>query len=193
MINIRIKNNRFRKNARLLLAILLLCLSSCSKASETVSDKITDLNIREAEQGGFISSFLLEDHQIYLYQPEDIMKSDIINYGYSAPLLLVFGDKKADEKEAVSFIIDKEIDKIAQQNGGFVLYLNPMKSWDKEEYGIYEKILAKTMVAQSGFAHGFVHDNQKDEDFIFASPALTCLYGLGKGADYIAQNYLKET
>ena len=192
MLTTLMKQRRYRI-IQLLLTVLLLCLTSCSKKVEPVSDKITYVETTEAQQGGFVTSLMLQGHQIYLYQPEDIMHADIINYGYSAPLLMVFSDQKTEKEEAVRFICEKGIDQIAQQNGGFVLYVNPVDRWEKEDDGIYETILAKTAVAQSGFSHGLLHDGRQNEYFFFASPALTCLYGYGHGADYIARNDLKET
>ncbi|MBQ6560675.1 MAG: hypothetical protein IJL85_07595 [Erysipelotrichaceae bacterium] len=173
--------------------VVLFLISGCHKKEEPADDRIRTVETKEAKQGGFVSSFLVQDHEIYIYQPEDIMNGNIINYGYSAPLLMVFGEGKMEEEEAVDFICKRGIDRIAQENGGFVVFVNPLKNWDKEEYGIYETILAKTAVAQSGFSHGLLKDEKNQEYFIFASPASTCLYGYGKGADYIAKHYLKET
>ena len=36
---------------------------------------------REARTGGFITLLKIEDHDIYVYAPKDVMESDIINYG----------------------------------------------------------------------------------------------------------------
>ena len=179
----------------LILLTLLLILTGCSKDKKdtSVPEKITSVTTEEISNGGFISSFKITDHQIFVYQPEDIMHANIINYGYSAPLLIVFADEKMNRDEAVEFICEKGIDKVAQNNGGAVVFVNPVKSWDKEEYGVYEEVLAQTMVAQTGFSHGMLYDSRQRQYYIFASPAMTCLYGYGKGADYIAQNYLKET
>ncbi len=182
-----------RSILRLFAIILLLMVSGCQKEEEPLSDGITAVETIALEHGAFLSSLTIQGHEIYLYQPEDIMKGDFINYGYSAPLLMVFADGKMDRQEAVEFICEKKIDRIAQKNGGVVVFVNPLRNWESEKSGIYEALLAKTAVAQSGFAHGLLYDETKQEYFIFASPAVTCLYGYGKGADYIAKHYLKES
>ncbi len=176
----------------LVMTILLLALCGCGKKTEVTDERITDVETAEISESVFLSSFTIDDHQIYLYQPKDTMRSDLINYGYSAPLLLVFADGKTEKQEAVRLIEEKGIDRIAQKNGGFVVFVNPLTDWKSEEEGIYEKILAKTAVAQTGFSHGLLYDSEKEEYYLFASPALTCLYGYGRGGDYVAQNYLKE-
>ena len=181
------------RKIKVIIAALLVLLSGCQKKEEAPKDdRILSVETSKTEDGGTISSFVIDEHAIYIYAPEDIMHGDVINYGYSAPLLIVFADGKLDEKQAVSFIREKGIDKPAQKNGGFVVFVNPIRDWKSEDEGIYEKILAKTMVAQSGFAHGLVHDERSGEYFVFASPAKTVLYGYGKGADYIAKHYLKN-
>ncbi len=172
--------------------LMLIIVSGCGRQEEPLDDRITDVETVETKQGGFISSLTIQGHEIYVYQPEDLMRGDIINYGYSAPLLMVFGNGKMDAEEAVAFICEREIDKIAQKNGGSVIFVNPLQNWQKEEYGIYEAILSKTAVAQEGFSHGLLFDETNRESFLFASPAQTCLYGYGKGADYLARYYLKE-
>ena len=48
-------------------------------------------------------------------------------------------------------------------------------------------------MTQTGFSHGLLYDASRRQYYIFASPAMTVVYGYGKGADYIGKNYLKET
>ncbi len=187
------KNGKMHRTLCIFVSAMLIMICGCQKKEEPVDDRILTAETTEAKQGGIVSSFTIQNHEIFLYQPEDIMNGDVINYGYSAPLLLVFGDGKTDKEEAVSFICDKGIDRIAQKNGGSVVFVNPLKDWDLEEYGIYEAIMAKTAVAQNGFKYGLLQDGKNGEYYIFASPALTCVYGYGKGADYIGKYYLKET
>ena len=176
-----------------IILILLLLFNGCEKKKEEArDDRILSVETTETEDGGTVSSFSVDDHGIYVYQPKDVMHGDVINYGYSAPLLIAFGDRKMNQKEAVSLIREKGIDQVAQKNGGFVVFVNPARDWKNEEEGIYEKILAKTMVGQTGFSHGLLYDEKNNEYFIFASPAKTVLYGYGKGADYIAENCLKK-
>ena len=176
----------------IIITLIFSILSGCSKKDDQSDKPISEVKTTELSDRDFLSVLKIQDHTIYIYQPEDIMRGDIINYGYSAPLLMVFGNGKLDEEEAVNFIKEKGIDKIAQKNGGFVIFVNPKENWDKEEHGIYEAILKKTAVAQEGFSHGLLYDRKTKEYSIFASPAATCLYGYGKGADYIAGEYIKE-
>ncbi|MBR4471570.1 MAG: hypothetical protein IKS54_09715 [Erysipelotrichaceae bacterium] len=171
--------------------LMLFFLVSCAQNKEI---KTVDIRpeTKETKKGGYLTSFVLDGHEIYLCEPEDLMRTDLINYGFSAPFIMVFPDEKMNEEEAVDLIYEEGIDVIAQRNGGFVLFVNPIRSWEKEESGIYERIMEKTAVGISGFSHGLIHDEKADSYSIFASPAATTVFASGKGADYIAKNYLKQ-
>ena len=176
-----------------LLAVMLM-LTACSKEKDEPVEpgKITSVETKELSDGSFVSTLNIADHRIFVYKPADEVNSNIINYGYSAPLLLVFGEGKMDQNRAVAFICEKGIDRVARDNGGSVVFVNPATDWKSEKKGLYEAVLAKTMVDQTGFSKGLLYDRANREYFIFASPAMTCLYGYGPGGDYIAKYCLRE-
>ncbi|MBQ1508497.1 MAG: hypothetical protein IIZ47_03675, partial [Erysipelotrichaceae bacterium] len=107
----------------------------------------------ETKTGGYLTSLLVDQNEVLVYQPKDLMESDIINHGYSAPLLLVFGDKRFAHEEAVDYAEETKLAQIAQENGGVVVFVNPVDTWDNEEEGVYERVLAKCRVSQWGFSH----------------------------------------
>ncbi len=164
----------------------------------------------ETKTGGYLTSLLVDQNEVLVYQPKDLMESDIINHGYSAPLLLVFGEKQFALEEAVDYAEETKLAQIAQENGGVVVFVNPVDTWDNEEEGVYERVLSKCKVSQWGFSHGILYDQKiahnifeemamkrpgfdpVPEYFIFASPVATYVYAKGKGADYFAKYYLKE-
>ncbi len=138
-----------------LLAVMVM-LTACSKEKDEPVEpgKITSVETKELTDGSFISTLNIADHQIFVYKPADEVNSNIINYGYSAPLLLVFGEGKMDQNKAVAFICEKGIDRVARDNGGSVVFVNPATDWKSEKKGLYEAVLAKTMVDQTGFSKG---------------------------------------
>ncbi|MBR4421044.1 MAG: hypothetical protein IKS69_00745, partial [Erysipelotrichaceae bacterium] len=171
---------------------------------------IRTVTTKEAFTGGYLTTLFIEEHEILVYQPKDRMESDIINHGYSAPLLLVLGDKKFSEEGAVCYAEDTRLAQIAAENGGTVVFINPLESWETEKEGIYEAVLAKTRIKQWGFSHGILYDDKKPrnrfeeaamkregfdpipEYFIFGSPVACYVYCSGRGADFFATHYLKE-
>ena len=161
--------------------------------------------------GGVITILPIDDHDIYVYAPKDTMSSDIINYGYSAPLLLYFPERKLSEEEAAERAEETKLAFIAQENGGSVVFVNPKGEWKDEEEGLYEKVVGKTRISQWNFRNGVYYDDKKPrnifqkrameadpnfdytpEYFIFGSPVASYVYGKGEGADYLSKYYMKE-
>ena len=190
-----------RKVISVLLAVCLLMLTACGTSGQkedvpgasSAQTKVTSAITEELPSGDVVSTFTLAGHEIHVCQPEGSPHSDLINYGYTAPLLMVFGDGKLDAKDAAAFIREKGIGGTAAAYGACVVFVNPASSWEEEPYGLYETVLARTKIAQTGFAHGLLYQPESREYFIFAAPGKTVLYGCGHGADYIAENYLKQT
>ena len=157
----------------------------------------------EARTGGYLTVLKIENHDVYVYAPKDVMESDIINYGYSAPLLLVFPDRKLDREEAVDYAEETGLARIASENGGTVIFANPLKDWENESEGLYERIVDKTKISQWGFCHGILYDDKVPKNrfmeaamkrpgfdpvpeyFIFGSPVAAYVYGKDAGADYL--------
>ncbi len=181
------------RSLRILLIIFLLLLSACARKEKLAeARKISSVTSIETSQSGHISTFELAGHEIHVYQPEDILHGELINYSYTAPLLLVFGDRKLDAQDAADFICSKGIDRTAQENGAAVVYVNPETKWRKEDYGLYEILLSKTKIAQTNSSDGLLYQDDTREYFLFNSGARTIVYGYGEGGDYIARNYLKQ-
>ncbi len=171
---------------------------------------IRTVQTEKTNTGGYITSLFVDQNEVLVYQPEDHMESDIINHGYSAPLLLVFGKGKFSTQEAVDYAEQTKLSQIAQENGASVVFVNPENTWESENTGVYERVLAKARVSQWSFSHGILYDEKiphnrfeemamkregfdpVPEYFIFASPVATYVYAEGAGADYFASNYLKE-
>lgn len=173
-------------------------------------DAIRTVTTEKTADGGYITTLKIDGHDIYVYQPLDRMNGDIINHGYSAPLLLVAADRMLAREEAVRYADESGLSRIASENGGSVVFLNPLQSWDDEKPGLYENVIAKTRVKQWGFSHGVLYDDKiprnpfeakameregfdhEPEYFIFGSPVAAYVYTRGKSADYFARYYLKE-
>ena len=111
-----------RRSLLILLTVMLMMTGCSNKKEEPVEPgKITSVETKEVSEGSFLSTISINDHQIFIYKPADEVNSNIINYGYSAPLLLVFAEGKMNQQQAVDFICEKGIDRIASENGGSVV------------------------------------------------------------------------
>jgi dienelactone hydrolase len=176
-------------------------------------EPIREVVTHEYPDGGYITTMEIEEHEIFVYQGKDTMHSDVINYGFSAPTLLVLGDSAFSRDEAAEYAKESGLSDIAGENGGSVIFLNPQKGkgWDTEPYGLYEKVMGKLKLTQWGFDHGIVYDDkipknffeemmrkehpledETPEYFILGSSVAVYVFAKGKGADYIGRFYLKH-
>lgn len=138
-----------------------------------------------------------EHFHVTVYLPMSEYMTDIINYGFIAPYLLVFPEKKLDHTDAVRFAQEKELDHIAKEYGGSVVFVYPTNEggWNKATRDLYIELVAESKISQyykDGVAlmrdrftgvWGDVH--------IRGMRARSYLYGFGESADYIAKNLLK--
>lgn len=138
-----------------------------------------------------------EHFHVTVYLPMSEYMTDIINYGFIAPYLLVFPEKKLDHTDAVRFAQEKELDHIAKEYGGSVVFVYPTNEggWNMATRDLYIELVAESKISQyykDGVAlmrdrftgaWGDVH--------IRGMRARSYLYGFGESADYIAKNLLK--
>ena len=108
-----------------------------------------------AENGDIFYEFKEGEHQILFLQPANELKSNLINYGFTGPTLLVFPDRKTDFDGLKELIKTNGLEKAAQDNGVGVILVNPLKEdWKNEEAGAYEAVTANLGIAQMNFRDG---------------------------------------
>ena len=151
-----------------------------------------------AENGDIFYEFKEGEHQILFLQPANELKSNLINYGFTGPTLLVFPDRKTDFDGLKELIKTNGLEKAAQDNGVGVILVNPLKEdWKNEEAGAYEAVTANLGIAQMNFRDGLaIMKNDAIPDVqtynILGSCVRMYVYGFGSGADYLAKNYLRK-
>ncbi|MBR4421141.1 MAG: hypothetical protein IKS69_01240 [Erysipelotrichaceae bacterium] len=151
-----------------------------------------------AENGDIFYEFKEGEHQILFLQPANELKSNLINYGFTGPTLLVFPDRKTDFEGLKELIKTNGLEKAAQDNGVGVILVNPLKEdWKNEEAGAYEAVTANLGIAQMNFRDGLaIMKNDAVPDVqtynILGSCVRMYVYGFGSGADYLAKNYLRK-
>lgn len=148
---------------------------------------------------GKIWSNSFENFQATVYVPEadPDLKSDIINYGFVAPYLLIFPEKKLSKTQAVDFALEKGFAELAASFASSVVFIYPASgSWESAAPDIFAKIIDNSRIHQyyqDGFIHSYNRFSQKLEGYYIRGAIFrTCLFGYGKGADYIARNCLKH-
>ena len=124
--------------------------------------------------------------------------TDIVNFGFRAPYLLVFEETKQTMEAAKDFAEQSGLAKIAADFGSSVVFVYPTceGGWENAPEDLFASLISESKISQyykdgtaimrdrfTGSWNGF---------FIRGAVLRTCLYGFGKSADYIAKNCLQR-
>lgn len=138
-----------------------------------------------------------EKFRVKVYVPTTERMSDVINYGFLAPYLLVFEEEERGFEEAKVYAEETGLAKIASDFAGSVVFIYPANEggWEKAPADIFEAVISQSKISQyyeDGAAKMWDRFNKCwGEYFIRGAILRTCLYGKGITADYIAKHYLK--
>lgn len=151
----------------------------------------------EMEDGSKIWENQFETFFVKVYLPKCDLPTEIINYGFMAPYLLVFEEEKRSVDEAKQFADESGLAQIAAGYGSSVVFIYPTAEggWKNAPKNLFADIISQTKISQyykDGVAimrdrftgaWGDVH--------IRGALHRSCLYGFGVSADFIAQNCLR--
>ena len=154
--------------------------------------EVRDCNGGRCWEHGF-DSFTMK-----VFVPDNDLDGQTNNYGFRAPLLLVFEDAKKDMESAVNFAHDTGLAKIAARYDSSVLFIYPTAEggWSSCDSSLYADVIAEIKMIQvykDGIVENFNFFTQKFEGY-FARGAIfrADIYSYGKSADYVAKNLLKK-
>ncbi|MCR5206806.1 MAG: hypothetical protein K6E47_17390 [Lachnospiraceae bacterium] len=148
--------------------------------------------------GGLCWEHIFETFSALCYVPENDKDDGLLNYGFIAPYLLVFAEKKLNIEEAVKFAKEKGFEKLAKDFASSVVFIYPTSAngWKDASSEIFNEILKNSRINQyyeNGVAKCWNRFTHKLEEFhIRGAIFRTNLYGYGESADFIAKNYLKH-
>lgn len=132
---------------------------------------------------------------VYVPKAQSTLLSDILNYGFISPYLLVFAEKKMSDNEMVSFAAEKGFTKIAGDFASSVVFINPVTSdWKTASKDIFSEIITNSKIHEL-YINGCVKNynrfvNKIDGYYIRGAIFRTFVYGKNEAADYIARNCL---
>ena len=163
--------------------------------------------VRKTADGAFWKN-TYEKFEALVYVPNSTLQGDILNYGFNAPYLLVFGEKTFSEADAISFAREKGLEKLAADFDSSVVFISPVAEgsagkactegaacdWKNAAPDILSEIISNSkihqyhkdgvVIANNVFRHSI------DGYFIRGAIFRATLIGYGSGADYIAENCL---
>ncbi len=154
------------------------------------------VKIDEADGSKFWSKEF-EKFEAKVYLPKSDAITEVVNFGFMTPYLLVFEEEKRSPEEAKQFAEESGLAQIAAGYGGSVVFIYPTNEggWKEAPADLFASIISNTKISQ------YYHDGMAvmrnrfngewGESYIRGALLRSFLYGYGESADYIAQNLLQ--
>ncbi len=147
--------------------------------------------------GSKIWEHTFEDFHAIVYTPKCDLFTDIINYGFMTPYLLVLREERPTQESAIAFAEEKGLAAIAARYGGSVVFIYPTNEggWEKASEDLFASVIGETKISQyyeDGVAR--IYDRFKKcfgRYYIRGALHRSYLYCYGASADYVAKNCLK--
>ncbi len=148
------------------------------------------------ENGGKCWEHEFENYTLKVYKPKTAINGEVHNFGFRAPLLLIFEEEKQSMEEAVAFAEKRGLARIASAVDSTVLFVYPTnkKGWEGADASLYAELISQTKM------HPYYEDGYERIDdfftrefkgyFIRGAIFRADIYSFGKSADYVAKNLL---
>lgn len=138
-----------------------------------------------------------EKFEARVYMPKCDLLTDVINYGFMTPYMLVFEENKYTWEEAKQFADESGLSRIAGEYGGSVVFIHPTNEggWQEAPEDLFAAIISETKISQY-YQDGVAKMRDRftgnwGKLYIRGALHRSTLYGFGASADYIARNCLK--
>ena len=188
-----------RHLGKILLALALasaLIMTSFVNVHAMNAEDLTAGMVGNAEER--VDELELAGRTCYMYVPASNRVGNFLGF---APMFMVLGDEAFTAESVLETVNEKGFKTLAERDGICMLFVNPIESWDSEaDAEAQEELMLaywKTYASMPGlkFVDGKAVrvDAETGEEYIVYPGSLhgTQIYGEGKGADYIAANWLK--
>ena len=132
-----------------------------------------------------------------VFVPDNSLDGQVNNYGFRAPLLLVFEEERQDMEAAIRFARESGLDRIAAGADSSVLFVYPAAEggWAGAGEDFYASVIAEIKMIQV-YKDGIVENydffaREFKGYFVRGAIFRADIYSFGESADYVARNLLK--
>ena len=138
-----------------------------------------------------------EQFDLKAYIPDNRLNGQVNNYGFRAPLLLVFEEEKQSMDNTVAFARSSGLERIAARYDTSVLFVYPTAEggWAGADESLYASLIAEIKMIQV-YRDGIVENTdfftRKFKGYFIRGAVFRAdIYSFGKSADYVAAHLLK--
>lgn len=131
-----------------------------------------------------------------VYVPEGKKLAEVVNFGFRAPYVLVFAEKKMSESEAAAFAEEKGFAAIAAGYSGSVVFATAKDgAWDAADAELFRELIANSKIGQY-YKDGVLLSRNRftgewGECFIRGAIFRTLIFAYGQAADYVGAHLLQ--
>ncbi|MBR4458450.1 MAG: hypothetical protein IKS31_05785 [Clostridia bacterium] len=150
-----------------------------------------------AAEGGRCWEHRFEQFWLKVYVPDNDLDGQTNNYGFRAPLLLVFEEERQSMDDAVRFARESGLADIAAGADSSVLFVYPTAEggWKGADESLYAAVIAEVKMIQT-YRDGIVESydffaHEFRGYFVRGAVFRADVYSFGASADYVAAHLLK--
>ena len=151
----------------------------------------------DTEDGGKFWTYRFDNFIVKTYVPKEETISDIVNFGFITPYLLIFMEKDMEMQDCIKFAKEKGFARFAAGYYGSVNFVYPTSEngWIDASPSIYNDIIANTK-NQQYYTHGVIRSRDRftkewGDCYIRGAIFRAHIYGYGQSADYIGKYCMK--
>ena len=147
--------------------------------------------------GGRCWEHTFDAFELKAYVPDNDLDGQTNNYGFRAPLLLVFEEARQDMDSAVRFARESGLAAVAARNDTAVLFIWPTAAggWGGADESLYASVIAEVKMIQvyrDGIVENYDYFAKRFRGYFVRGAVFRAdIYSFGVSADYVARCLLK--